>query len=78
MRLSGSLQARVVHHAPHPTAEGGNTIASADDVDREIAALTDQLTALDRERLKITDRLGVLEHARETKQRISRHPRGYA
>ena len=42
-------------------AERGEAIASADDIDREITALKDRLTALDRERSKIADRLGVLE-----------------
>jgi superfamily II DNA or RNA helicase len=45
-------------------AERGETIASADDIDREITALKDRLTALDRERSKLADRLSVLEHSR--------------
>ena len=45
-------------------AERGETIANADDIAREIAVLKDRLTALDRERSKLADRLSVLEHAR--------------
>ncbi|HUZ72866.1 MAG TPA: DEAD/DEAH box helicase family protein [Stellaceae bacterium] len=45
-------------------AERGEAIASADDINRDIAALKDRLTALDRERSKLADRLSVLEHAR--------------
>lgn len=62
MRPSGSLRARV-RHPLLPTAERGEAIASADDIDREITALKDRLTALDRERSKLADRLSVLEHA---------------
>ena len=43
------------------------TIASTDDIDREIAALKDRLTRLDRERLELADRLSALEHARARK-----------
>src|SRR5579863_5290848 len=63
MRPSGSLQTRV-RHPLLPTTERGETIASADDIDREITALKDRLTALDRERSKLADRLSVLEHVR--------------
>jgi superfamily II DNA or RNA helicase len=63
MRPSGSLQARVCH-ALLPMAKRGKTIASADDIDQEITALKDRLTALDRERSKLADRLSVLEHSR--------------
>lgn len=42
----------------------GATIASADDIDREIAALKDRLTRLDRERSELSDRLNALEYAR--------------
>lgn len=43
------------------TAERHRTIASADDIARQIAALKDCLTALDRERSEVTDRLSALE-----------------
>jgi hypothetical protein len=49
-----------------PTAwfsERNDTIASADDITREIAVLKDRLSILDRERSEIANRLGVLEHA---------------
>src|SRR5271165_3162951 len=56
MRPSGSLQARV-RHPLLPMAERGETIAGADDIDREITALKDRLTALDRERSKLAARV---------------------
>ena len=45
------------------TAERHDTIANPDDIARQIAVLKDRLTALDRERSEIADRLGVLERA---------------
>ena len=56
------LQARIYH--PLLQWLKGVTIASADDIDREIAALKDQLTRLDQERSKLADRLSALERAR--------------
>ena len=44
-------------------SERHDTITSADDITREIAVLKDRLSALDRERSEIANRLGVLEHA---------------
>jgi hypothetical protein len=49
----------------HIQAEGRDIIAGVDDVDREITALKDRLTALDRERSEIAARLEGLEHARD-------------
>ena len=40
-----------------------DTIASTDDIDREIAALRDRLIALDREGSAVADQLRMLEHA---------------
>ena len=48
------------------TTERPRTIASTDDIARQISVLKDRLSTLDRERSGITDRLSVLEHqARE-------------
>ena len=63
MKPFGSLQARICHPLL-PTAEKGAAIASADDIDREIADLNERLTTLDRERSELADRLSALELAR--------------
>ena len=55
-------------------AERGEAIANADDIAREIATLKDRLTALDRERSKLADRLSVLEHARIAEPANQRPP----
>jgi len=74
MRPSGSQPARV-RHPLLPTAERGESIGSADDIDREITALKDRLTALDRERSTLADRLSVLEHARVREPANQQPPR---
>jgi hypothetical protein len=55
-------------------AERGEAIANADDIAREIATLKDRLTALDRERSKLADRLSVLKHARIAEPANQRPP----
>ena len=62
-RIGISPAAEVSDRLPEKgfTAERHRTIASADDIARQIAALKDCLTALDRERSEVTDRLSALE-----------------
>ena len=62
-RIGTSLSAEVSDRLPErgSTAERHRTIASADDIARQIAALKDRLTALDRERSDVTDRMSALD-----------------
>jgi hypothetical protein len=58
-------------------AERRDTIANADDIAREIAALKGRLITLDRERSEIADRLSALERVQiegTAKQRPSLLP----
>ena len=55
-----------------PTAERHGTIINADDIARQVAILKGRLTALDRERSEIAERLGVLERTKA--QEESRQP----
>ena len=54
-------------------AEEYDTIANADDIVQQIAALKRRLAALDRERMEITERLNALERAPATE--VTRQPR---
>lgn len=57
-----------------PTTKRHNTIASTDDIARQMATLRGRLTALNRERSEIAERLGVLERAQAARREQPSHP----